>query len=332
MLEGPILQAIQRCPNLTALSALGLGKAQGRPAETAAGCMSSVFATEEEDDRVRVLWKLRRLRLVDVRLGRTLLNVLHTAPELRNLALGLSLAQYQIQTARGGVRRAGSYPNEDMPGEDWRRRFDWAAASAAALVPAAAGGPAGAATAATKAPLLGPWRELLCVCARCTEVQLVLGGSLVWSEVVGWLAGALGPRLSLLGMQASGAHGKHPVCDGDLAAVAYGLPYLRRLHLLSYDVSERGLLQLAGMPALQDLRFDSEVRQTARLTCTALITRQMSWLLCHGKGGPSAQNGYVHSHRSRTCLYSVLPSLNTRLNYTVRQYRLSWRTSRPSTY
>ncbi|GIL80787.1 hypothetical protein Vretifemale_9842 [Volvox reticuliferus] len=258
MLEGPILQAIQRCPNLTALSALGLGKAQGRPAETAAGCMSSVFATEEEDDRVRVLWKLRRLRLVDVRLGRTLLNVLHTAPELRNLALGLSLAQYQIQTARGGVRRAGSYPNEDMPGEDWRRRFDWAAASAAALVPAAAGGPAGAATAATKAPLLGPWRELLCVCARCTEVQLVLGGSLVWSEVVGWLAGALGPRLSLLGMQASGAHGKHPVCDGDLAAVAYGLPYLRRLHLLSYDVSERGLLQLAGMPALQDLRFDSE--------------------------------------------------------------------------
>ncbi|GLI71014.1 hypothetical protein VaNZ11_016130, partial [Volvox africanus] len=278
MLEGPLLQAIQRCPNLTALSALGLGKGHGRLTETfragshADECLRTVSGMEEEDDKGRILWKLRRLRLADVRLGRTLLDVLHTAPELRNLTLGLSLAQYQIQNARGGVRRGGRNPNDSVSGEDWRRRFDAAAAAAAALVTEEA---------AAKGPLFGPWAELLCVCFRCTEVQLVLGGSLVWSEVVGWLAGALGPRLTLLGIEASGAYGKHPVRDSDLAAIAYGLPYLRRLHLLSYDVSDRGLLQLAGMPALQDLRFDSETflayipaEHVLELALAAAIARQ----------------------------------------------------------
>ncbi len=49
------------------------------------------------------------------------------------------------------------------------------------------------------------------------------------------------------------------VRDDALAAVAYGLPYLRSLALLSYDVQREGLMRLADMAELREVRFEMDV-------------------------------------------------------------------------
>jgi hypothetical protein len=105
---------------------------------------------------------------------------------------------------RAGVGSGSGGSGEADQGEDWRPRFDAAAAAGEAVSEAAAmataggfaerqvhGGDGG----------IGPWGQLLQLCCGCEEVQLVLNGSLDWVEVAGWLAGALGPRVSLLALR-----------------------------------------------------------------------------------------------------------------------------------